>query len=471
MKRYTLLALVAAVVMFPGMARADISNMDIGGDLMLLFFASDNTGDFSDDASGLGDETDFLRTEAHLWFQADLEDNVMVRISLEADRDMESIENENAFDDGNFSDLDVFLEEAFVSIANVYDTPLSVKMGRMFINFGDNPKADNFNRFWGSSMWFGDGNAMSPIDISQIGTWEIDPFDAILLEYDMDSAVIDAFYAQAVDDPFETNADLSTWGINASYIGLEGHQFDAYFAYTNADYTELNGGDIDHYLIGLRAAGDILPEQLSYKAEVSYGLGELENSAGFIPGFGDVICTTPGDDDGDIEGLAVEAGLNYHPDMAYKPEIGFIYTWLQGDEDNVPGAQDEDFEGAYLPFEGKVYGEIANSFIFTNAHIFHITTGVDFNEQWGLDADWYYFLMDQDEDIVQPDLAGRGWGVAEDDDLGFEVDVQLNYAFNESVATFVGGGVFWPGDAIEGMSATREDDEAYFIRAGVKVAF
>ncbi|HPA46074.1 MAG TPA: alginate export family protein, partial [bacterium] len=135
-------------------------------------------------------------------------------------------------------------------------------------------------------------------------------------------------------------------------------------------------------------------------------------------------------------------------------------------------AQDEDFEGAFLPFEAKTYGQIADSFVFTNAHIFHLTGGVEFNEQWGLDADWYYFLLDEDEDISQPELTGfRGWGAAEDDDLGFELDVQLNYAFNESLGTFVGGGIFWPGDAIEEMSPTGDDDEAFFIRTGVKVAF
>ncbi|HPA46075.1 MAG TPA: hypothetical protein PK395_09950, partial [bacterium] len=201
MKRYTLLALVAALAMFPGMARADISNLDIGGDLMLLFYWGDNTTDFSDG----DDEVDFLRSEAHIWFQADLEDNIMVRISLEADREMESIEGPDGtdptfipgdiFDDGWTSDLDVFLEEAFLSIANIYDTSMSIKAGRMFINFGDNPEAEDFNRFWGGSLWFGDGNAASPTDISQMGTWEIDPFDAVLLEWDFDAAVIDAFYA------------------------------------------------------------------------------------------------------------------------------------------------------------------------------------------------------------------------------------------------------------------------------------
>lgn len=477
MKRYTLLALVAAFVMFPGMARADISNMDMGGDLMLLIYWGENTDDFNDRN---GNEVDFLRMEAHLWFQADLADNVMVRISMEVDREMESFESpfddpafvpSDLWDDGWTNDLEVFLEEAFISIANIYDTALSLKMGRQFMNFGDNPEADDFNRFWGGSLWFGDGNPNSPMDLSQMGTWEIHPFDAILFEWDFDAAIIDAFYAQAVDDPTEMDADLNVWGINASYIGLEGHQFDGYFAFTDGNWRGVTfggdrGGKIKHYLVGVRAAGDLLPEELSYKAEFAYNFGDIDDGGLFIPAFGDLNAG-----DGDFDGFAIEAGLNYHPDMDYSPEIGFIYTYLDGDDKNLPAGGRDDFDGIYFPFEAKTYGQIADSFVFTNVHIFHVNGGVAFNDQWSMDADWYYFLLDEKSgSTTQLSRLPRAWGAANDKDLGFELDLQLNYVFNENVATFLGGGVFWPGDAIEDMSGGA-DDEAYFIRTGLKVAF
>ncbi|HQH73326.1 MAG TPA: hypothetical protein PK360_14730, partial [bacterium] len=85
MKKVTFLTL-ASFLMFGAVAsQAAIDNMDIGGDFMLEYFFGDNTIDLNNDVD---DEIDFLRTEFHLWFQADLDDNVMVRISLEGDRAM-----------------------------------------------------------------------------------------------------------------------------------------------------------------------------------------------------------------------------------------------------------------------------------------------------------------------------------------------------------------------------------------------
>ena len=473
MKRFALPLLIAAFALMPGTARADISNVDMGGDLFLLFYYGENTNDFDDSN---GEEVDFLRSEAHLWFQADLEDNVMVRISIEADRDMESLDAANALDRIDLNDdLDVFLEEAFVKIANVYDSSLSFVAGRMFMNFGDNENAEDFNKWWGGSFWLGDGNAGSPQDIAQMGTWETDPFDAIVLEWDLDTAIIDVFYGQAVDDPGPTDADIGFWGINASYIGYEGHQLDGYFMYTDADYSDqavlLPNGEMEHFLVGARLAGDCITDELSYKLEAAYNFGDIDD--GGVP----VVALNTAPDDGDFDGLGVEAGVNWHPEYDYNPNIGFIYTWLEGDEDNFGVGLDDDFDGVFLPFENKTYGEIANSFMYTNAHIFHLTAGVDLTEEWALSSDWYYFLLDEDcANVTQLDLVGRAWGAATDDDLGFEWDLQLDYTFNESVGAFAGAGVFWPGDAIEAMNAvapaaTGPDDEAYFFRTGMKVVF
>ncbi len=468
MKRFATLFLLGAFAFVPGTASADISNMDIGGDLFLLFYYGENTDDLDD---SMREEVDFLRTEAHLWFQADLADNVMVRISLEADRAMESwqyqwdnvnnavIDNDPNQFDRNHTDLDVFLEEAYMQVANIYDSSLSILAGRQFMTFGDNPHADNFNKWWGGSFWFGDGNMMSPDDIADIGTWETDPFDALVLEWDLDTAIVDVWYAQAVDDPGPDDLDVGVWAINASYIGMEGHQLDGYFAYTDGDFSEVNMGEIEQFVVGARLAGDCMTDVLSYKAEVAYNFGDIDN--GGIPG---VALNTVGD--GDFEGFGAEAGINWHPEYDMNPNIGFIYTWLEGDENNVPGAlnQDEDFDGFISLFEDKTYGEILDP--NSNVHIFHVSGGLDLNESWSLCSDWYYFLLDEDgNDVTMLGFANP----ADDDDLGFEWDLQLDYQFNEEVGAFAGGGVFWPGDGAEDLAGS--DDEAYFFRTGVKVVF
>ena len=48
MKRLATLLLLGAFAFVPGTASADISNMDIGGDLFLMFFYGENTDDMDD---------------------------------------------------------------------------------------------------------------------------------------------------------------------------------------------------------------------------------------------------------------------------------------------------------------------------------------------------------------------------------------------------------------------------------------
>ena len=83
MKKISVITFVAFFA-FGTYAYADIDNLDIGGDIMMEYFYGQ---DFDlNSSAGADDESDFLRMEAHLWFQADLDDNITARISLEVDR-------------------------------------------------------------------------------------------------------------------------------------------------------------------------------------------------------------------------------------------------------------------------------------------------------------------------------------------------------------------------------------------------
>ena len=116
---------------------ADIDNLDIGGDVSVWMVYTDNTEDFNDEGD---DQDDFIRTELHLWFEAELADNVMARISLEADRAWQN-EDADYTDSSNgmqpSSNLDVFVEEAYIKISDIYDSMVSVQLGRQFISYGD----------------------------------------------------------------------------------------------------------------------------------------------------------------------------------------------------------------------------------------------------------------------------------------------------------------------------------------------
>lgn len=437
-----LLALAAAALLsFAPVVNADMDNMDIGGDVLFMYLYSNNTSDLNDNAD---DQTDFFRTEAHLYFQADLDDNITARISVEADRaaDQSTVTANNNFAFGNSSDLEIFLEEAFVQWHNAFGSNFNLSAGRQFLNYGDNSLADDYNGWWGNSFVFGDARANSPFNISQLGTYEIDPFDAIVVQYESETWTADvAYYIDSEElnsGAAGTDGDAEGILLYGQYFGIEGHQIDLYYNYNSQK--DLAGGSLgfegDQHVFGGRAAGDIMPT-LAYKIEFAYQFQDQNAVAA-----------------AETEGFAIQGGLNYHPDMTYNPNIGVLYTLFE--EDNLSGFSS--------PFEAKDYGILAEGFVrsltgggpFTNMHVINVYGGMEFTEKVAGTLDLYYFLLDE--------------SIANEDDGGLEVDGQVDYLINNNMTAFLGGGVFFPGDASE-LAAGLNDDEAYFVRTGFKVNF
>lgn len=476
MKKVTLLTL-ASFLMFGAVAsQAAIDNMDIGGDFMMEYFFGDNTVDLYND---IDDEIDFLRTEFHLWFQADLDDNVMVRISLEGDRALNQWQYNpttaslglNTLVPGTVGDLEIFIEEAFVKVKDIGGYGFSISAGRQFLNYGDDPLADNFNQWWGPGFIIADSLTNDPLLLAQLGSYEIDPFDAIVLSWENEMYRVDVMHARDYEDNlggpnfhtnddatlWATNDDATLWAIYGSYFGFENHQIDLYATFNDQNSGNSGMGSIgfdgEKYIIGARAAGDIT-EEVAYKAEVAYQFEDNSINSNL-----------------EADAFGAQAGINYHPGLEYNPNVGFIYTFLQQDSDL--------WNGFSAPFEGKTYGLLfeglakyvsagqnligaPSQIAFTNMHVFNLNGGFEPMEDVAWTLDFYYFLL-------QDDL-----GLNISDDAGFEVDTQVDYRFNDNLTTFLGGGVYIPGDSVDELynaAGLGDADEAYFFRTGVKVAF
>ncbi|MGC9328558.1 MAG: hypothetical protein ACP5I1_13060, partial [Candidatus Hinthialibacter sp.] len=242
-------------------AHTDIDNIDIGGDFMFEYFFGDNFYDLHDDSN---DEVDFLRTEFHLYFQADLDDNIMTRITLEGDRALDSynVGNINNLDD-DVGDLEIFIEEAFLKMADIGGSGFSFSAGRQFLNFGDDPDGYDYNRWWGPGFIIGDSRSHDPLLLTQLGSYEIDPFDAIVITRQSEMTQLDVLYAQDVEDDLLGPSDVhdndaSMTAIYGSYFGVENHQIDLYAAYN--DQNGPSGSlqfEGDKWILGGRSAGDI----------------------------------------------------------------------------------------------------------------------------------------------------------------------------------------------------------------------
>lgn len=442
------LSLMAILMLCVMPSYADIDNLDIGGDVSVWMVYTDNTEDFYDDGD---DQDDFIRTELHLWFEADLADNVMARISLEADRAW----NEEDADYNNLdgmrpddNNLDVFVEEAYIKVSDIYDSMVSVQIGRQFITYGD-------------GFVIGDSRPGNPSNLRTLGTWENDPFDAIKIMMDFDTVSLDIIVAKDAETRVEQaspDGDTDSYIAYMQYTGIEDHQIDAYFLFTNMDGTRIgkpNATQADVFALGVRAAGTIM-EGLTYKAEFVYEFGEFTD----IPSG---TSTT----DIDISAWAAELGLKYMIDMDYEPWIAFTYTYFSGDDD----ATDDDIDAYIQLFSSKTYGEIAEGIFFNDwalttttsgispthygSHVFNLGGGFNITENLSASLQLYYFLADEDKYL-------------DDDELGWELDGYLDYQFSEELSASLAAGFLDPGDAFENIN---QDDTAYFVRGGVSVSF
>lgn len=435
----TLMAALAVLFCFAPNASADLDNLDIGGDVKVMGVYTENTLSFNDDVK---DQDDFLRLEAHLWFQADLSDNVTAKISLEVDRDFETALLEpSGILDMEVNDLGVFLEEAWVQMAYMYDSAISMKLGRQFIELGD-------------GFIVGDANPFFPFAMTQLGEWEVSPFDAINVWYDGDDWMLTAIYAKVSEERMQdrylrVSGDTDMYALYFSYTGWEDYVWDLYGLMVDMNGLPAIVGFVDNlaglnlptveaevYAIGTRFAGSPW-DGWKFKVEGVYEFGKLE-----IAG-----------DENDIKAWAVEAGLNYTWDSEYQPMIGLTYVYKSGDD-----GDDDDFEQYLSLFENRTYGEIFETYArIGNLHIFNLYGGFNLSEDVAVSMKYYYFMAAEDEMY-------NG-----EDEIGHEFDAYVDYKFTEEVAAMFAAGLFLPEDAVEEVFG--KDDMAWFARAGVKVEF
>ncbi len=450
MMRFLIFMMIIAVAGQTGITAEINDYIDFGGDILGEFFKSENVLDLND---GLDDDHNLLRAEAHLYFQSEFDQNLLVRVTGEVDRGLNRVylDSSQQLIGLNTEEFEFYIDEALIKMNNIAGGGFSFSVGRQFLNYGDNQFADNYNQWWGPGFIIADSLTNDPLLITQLGSYEIDPFDAVVIRHESEFTQFDVFYARDTEDflqPQGIDVDVQMAGFYASYFGIEDHQLDLYFTYNEENspsrYTGMGG---DKWIFGGRAAGD-LSDHLAYKAEIAYQIGNMDNTS------------LSWRDDSDA--LGTQAGLNYHPESDLNPNVGFIYTYLQ--QDGANGTM----SGFSAPFEGKTYGIMAEGLMktldginpFTNMHVFNLNGGLQPTERLAWTLDLYFFLLDEEQST----------GTTSEDDGGVEMDTQVDYLFNKHLRTFVGGGVYFPGDALKAAYA-NQDDDAFFLRAGIKVQF
>ena len=338
------------------------------------------------------------------------------------------------------------LFQAYVTLGNLKEFPLTAQIGRQEMAYGD-------QRMIGKGDWNNVGRS----------------FDAIRLHYENPCASIDAFTSRVVltdDDNFNVNNDYDTFsGIYASFKKLIPWQdTQVYFLARNAGKDAANALDPgipgtpstqrDIYTIGTlwKSNADAL-NGWDYSVEGVYQFGSVYN--------------TKLDDTLDQQSYAffTDAGYTFK-DVFGTPRVGIGYEYGSGDSDPTDGKV-ETFENLFGT-QHRPYGlmDLASP---RNIHIPKIALSVKPVKDLTVSMDYLWFILSTTDDFFYPESgggrSGNGYGIHPSfgSFVGSEIDIYANYAVTKWANIQAGYGHFFTGDYINdtadstGMHATDAD--------------
>jgi hypothetical protein len=190
-------------------------------------------------------DSNFFQSEVYLWASADLADNVMAKINLRY--------RDNWGDGEPIGDInsagDVEAWEAYVKLAQIWESPISAKIGR-FANEKMEEGATHAVPYYGEGFIIPNNR----------------PSDGITFTWDADPTWIDVMHWKLVEGGVASEDDATLYGVYLSTKAIENHVIDAYLAYVNN-----NAADNETVVAGARINGGVSSvEGLTYKAELAY---------------------------------------------------------------------------------------------------------------------------------------------------------------------------------------------------------
>jgi hypothetical protein len=307
------------------------------------------------------------------------------------------------------------LHQAYFKVNELFDAPLSLKIGRQELIYGT-------QRLVGAVGW------------SNVGR----TFDAGVLKYEGSDVSIDFFAARLVGTTAEDSGSQNLFGLYGTWDGLDGQTLDV-FALLDNDTNDITGPDgesqnrLVRFTPGVTLRGTV--SRLSYELEAAYQTGKRAVAVG----------ANRSTIQASLLSAYVSSSLNTTPDLT----IGAGYTRLSGDD--APGDDDLGQFNTLFATNHKFYGFM--DFFPATASQFglqdtHLKTSLRLSKQVTLSADFHHFAQAE----ATPTNSGQT--------LGQELDLTASYQFAEPVSFTVGLSTFLPDDAME--RAIGDDDPAYW---------
>ena len=390
-------------------------------------------------------DDDYVMNQTRIWADADVNEHLRVFIQLQDSRvfGAEGSTVGSAIVGAENSVFD--LHQGYFDLRKLFDSPLTVRVGRQEIVWGDHRVIGNF--VWsnygrvfdgGRFLWDTDSIHAEVIatKVDEDGYFGVDGSNnsdenmyAAQLAFKklVPGALLELMYIQKNDqDASATNATLAATG---------------YAEPNDADGSASNHPGVVIHDIGARIDGK-LPnlDAVDYTLE-SHGQ------------FGDY-----GEQDQEAWAFAGRTGYTFK-NVGWTPRIGFEYAFASGDDDRTDGDH-ETFDNLYPTnhWQGN-YGFI-DLLSWQNLHDFRGNIKVVPTSKLTMQVDYHYYLLDEEEDgwyLANASLAtprplnADGSSAFDDssDQLAQEVDLTVSYDLYKNVKILAGYSWFGAGDWIE----------------------
>ncbi len=454
MKRITILLALTLVVALSMPAVAEVEEITVGGSIIVQ-------GEFQE--SGFGPAGPVPAIAPRTGFDDDIASQAWysqrTRVNVDAAlsggvRAFVELQAYDVWGDAGYDDIGtgssnpvgnpgVDLYQAYIDMNNIADYPVMLRIGRQELEYGREYLIGNNDA----------GRNFSGLS-----------FDAIKVVYTEEDFQVDVWAAKLFEGngPAVTglqDEDVDFYGAYGTYTGIENTVLDAYLLLVRDPSA---GGEVDYlYTVGGRAAGivDLGAGAIDYNAEIAFQ-------------FGDTVA------DGDYEAwtLNLMAGYTF-TDVQWTPRLEVEYAYFSGDDN----ATDNDEEEFVRLFSDVHYGELnlggEHDNLATNLHIIRIGGSAVPVDKLTVSADFYLFWLAEDDsqggaltfgNVQVETLIGPLNTLADDNSVGYELDLVADYQYTEDLNLRVGWTHFFVDDAIENSFGGQDDDVDYlFVQAAL----
>jgi hypothetical protein len=443
MKKVWLAVALAAIGVMATSVFADVQNIRLSGDVRVRgYYVNAQYYPYSEGPSRK--DNAFILQRTRVTCEADLEDHVLVVITLKA----EGLWGKEGYADFDSTCYDrgweVGVSEAYVQFSEMFFTPTTLKLGRQYLHYGKGFVLSSANETYN--------------------------FDAARLVLDFYPLTVDIVGAKITDRstdgswlPTEYHGGNNLLFVNAKYEMKDSiiKAIEAYFGWFTSAGAGGYSGDLWYYPHGGSSRGSS-PWTLGLRACLAPIKGLEMWAEGAYEGGANGINSG---DDGSYSGWMGNVGAKYtFKDVKMEPAINANYIYASG------------YSSGYVPFFPSFIGN--NGYLFcpviSNIHIFNVGASIKPAQNVTLAVQGYFYMLDDTgssagTDWIQQEIgmdAFYGYGKRE---IGWEVDGILGYDYSKDVRFQLVYAVFIPDRAVK--SYTYVSAAAHLVRGEVNVRF